>query len=190
MEKQQLKEIRDDIVSRGKRGPKFKKLARGKEGAKYEDPDNLEESGSITLEDCEVLYALVKGEDPKVIFEIGTWFGVSAAIMRKAAPGAQIYTCDFHNVCILEDDTINRMKMPSNFALKKLQKRGVKIDFVFADGQVLDGDARRLVKMGVKTFITHDYEKGKKGERNIHTMGKVFKGKFFTTKTTIAGIFK
>jgi len=189
MEKQELSQLREGIISSGKRSKRFSKFAAGKEGAKYYDPDNPDVSGAISERDCEILYDIVHKLQPKTIFEIGTWFGTSAAVMHAAAPEAKIYTCDKHDLAVVDAPEITKYLKTSSQAIKKLQKKGIKIDLVFADGRLLDGDERRLVKMGMKVFVTHDYEGREKGYRNIKKIKKFFKGKFFKTDTTIAGIY-
>ena len=189
MEEYWTKELRKEIIKRGRESAKFKKFISTKEGAKYYDPNKPDISGAISEKDCLILDTLVKQFKPKVIFEIGTWFGTSAAVMQAAAPDAKIYTCDKHDVCTINVSGISVLHLTSKQAIKKLQKKGVKIDLVFADGRLMDGDEKRLVKMGMKVFLTHDYEGKEKGYWNIKKMKKVFRGKLLTTETTIAGIY-
>jgi len=187
VEKQNLKEIRDDIISRGKRSKKFYKLPRAKKNtSKYLEPDNLEVSGAIGLDDCEVLYDLVQRVKPKVIFEIGTWFGTSAAIMRAAAPEAEIYTCDKNDVSVIDISGIHLWKMTSKKAIKKIMEIGKKVDLVFIDARLMPGDERRLAKMSIKVIAVDDYPGKNKGYRNIQRLKKVLKGKVHTTKSNIA----
>ena len=168
-----LKKLREDLILKGKHSPKFKvvaeKYAKGND-AKYTELDNIEVSGAINQKDAEVLYNLVQKYKPKKIFEIGTWFGTSALIMATAMEwDGEIHTCDVKDYYVVDHPKIKYYHVKSSKALRQL--KGMKFDMVFMDGRFKNDDCRRISRI-CKIFVTHDYDKGEKGVRNIREMKK------------------
>ena len=165
-----LKKLREDLILKGKHSPKFKvvleKYAKGHD-AKYMELDNVEASGAINQRDAEVLYDLIQKHKIKTVFEIGTWFGTSALVMALA--GARVWTCDVKDYYVADHPNIKFYHGTSSKTLRRL--KGMKFDMVFMDGRFKSDDCRRISRI-CKLFVTHDYEKRKKGQRNIREMKK------------------
>lgn len=191
-----VKELRKALIYRGKTQPGFSDLKKPKNKhmtEKYHNPNNIDESGSITEEDAEVLYDLVRTHNPKVIIEVGTWFGTSAMVMDKAGD-AKIYTCDRHKLYAYDSDKVFYYNGWSTDFFDKLITDGVKADFVFLDGR-LQGDEGKLLKCTADEFVVfiHDYEKPKKGWKNVRALQKLFPGAAFiqpSKKTALMSISK
>ena len=174
-----IKKLRKTVIFQGKSQPKFAKLKKPTNehmAEKYSNPNNIDESGSITEADVELLYELIKKFKPKTILEIGTWLGTSAMVMDLASePGTTIYTCDKHDVCTYESFNVHKYIGMSTGFFDKMITDGVKADFVFLDGR-LQGDEGKLLQCTTNSFIVfvHDYEKPKKGWKNIRALQKLF----------------
>ena len=136
--------------------------------------DNIDRSGSILESDVEVLYDLMVKHRPKVVIEIGTWFGTSAMVMD--AGDNFVYSCDKHNVRVYESESVKYFNCTSDVFLDQLRKQGVKADLIFVDAGMFRGDDKRIGKVmrDEFVFVTHDYIKGEKGWRNIRAMRKRF----------------
>ena len=190
MEKQ-IEEIRREIILKGKRSPKFQDAfkAHVKSGdEKYTDLDDIDNSGAINLKDAVALNSIIRKWDVKTVFEIGTWFGTSAMIMASA--GAKVRTCDSSNYYVGESEDVKYYNGMSNKILRRL--KGMKFDMVFIDGRFKNDDCTRISRI-CKIFFTHDYEKGKKGQRNIREMKKRWHGAKFIKScegSSIAGLIK
>lgn len=164
----QLEEIRRAVILKGKRNPVFQeafKVHRKAGDENYTNMDDIENSGAINLKDAEVLYELVKKHNVKKVFEVGTWFGTSAVAMAEA--GAEVWTCDAEDYYVADHPGIKFYKGKSSKILRKL--KGMKFDMVFIDGRFKHDDCMRMSRI-CRIFATHDYEKGKKGQRNIKEM--------------------
>jgi len=169
----EILKLRKEIILKGKRCSGFLKRAKGRIGPKYNDPNDISHSGSISSRDCEILYELVKKNNPKRILEIGTWFGVSAMVLDKSSSDeTMVYTCDKHDFCQYESPTVKRFTGRSTLFYKVMKKKGLEFDFVFMDGRFLDDDQNLLLKILCKNavYVTHDYEPGGKGKRNIEKL--------------------
>ena len=162
--------IRDETIEHGKKHPNFKKVGKSASWA--------------SLEDCLMVYAMVRYYKPKTIVEIGTYIGTITRVMsiamahnKSKKPGA-ILTCDKNNVYAPIGGDKFRVfysnEMSTSF-LKKV-KKGT-IDFCFIDGGFKDKDNKRLKKLykNKVVFATHDYKPDQKGIRNIKAMKKVTK---------------
>ena len=124
-------------------------------------------------EDDLFIYNKVVEIKPKIIVEIGTWYGLSACVMAKALVDcgmrdSVIYTCDKNNMYIPENPFATMIKfynMQSKEFLKSLKRDGVKTDLMFIDGRLNEKDANRMYNIfnGLRTYMLHDYfiDKGK-----------------------------
>ena len=167
-------EIRERVIRAGKKTKRFKALgkAKGREDPKYTDEENLEESGAITKVDAEFLWAFILERKPKVIVEIGTWFGTSAAVMAKAqstyTDDGRVYTCDKHNVYVLDNPKVRYSNCGSTRFLEKMIRNRVRAGMVFTDARLKLRDIPLLMDVMRKPrlFLTHDYNDSK-GRSNI-----------------------
>lgn len=169
-----IENIRKYTIYTGKRNPEFKKAG---DGPKYKDEYDIENSGSINLIDAYILNGLVEQIKPEYTFEIGTWFGTSAAIMAKHT---FVWTCDKHNYAIdgvKYNNNIVFYNISSSRALTLTEARGQEFDFAFIDGSLSKEDARKLVGRMRRKFIAfHDFTGDKKGVRNYKRVKKLFNG--------------
>jgi predicted O-methyltransferase YrrM len=84
--------------------------------------------GNISPYEAEVMQGLIKQNDFKSIFEIGTFDGYSALKMSEADPDATIYTLDLPNGTIPEGlrwddkDNIRRLYTNNTYSLGRLFK--------------------------------------------------------------------
>lgn len=167
-----VKRTWESVIKTGKSNPEYQKAG---EGPKYKDPNDLENSGSINLIDANILYNLTKEVSAGEVFEIGTWFGTSAAIMSEA--GAMVSTCDKHNFLpqlTIASYGIEFYNMSSHRALSAQR---LDYDMVFVDGKLDKRDAKILVKRSMRCiFALHDFVDDKKGVRAYKTLKGLFKG--------------
>lgn len=187
-------DIWHDCIIAGKHSKKFKKYAATKSKvlrpSKY-DPNCVIDSGSVSLEDARFLSDIVQKHRPKVIVEIGTWFGTSAYAMAFAMRVADIYghifTCDTKDLfmpglCTRDGRLLENVyykNLKSTKMLKQMLKIGIKIDFVFCDGQVSPKDWRLIMKLfgdNPMFVATHDRDLKK---------GKTVKSYFVNTVRSI-----
>jgi len=138
---------------------------------------------ATSLADCLYLYLLIRHYKPKVVFEIGTWIGTSAAVMAEAIRkngSGKLYTCDINNIQIISDDykdIITYYNMHSDDTLDKLYKENIIIDFVFNDAHISKITVDKLKKVISKDiiFTTHDYKLPyDKGVKCVYLMNKFF----------------
>jgi len=131
-----------------------------------------------SLDDCYFLYKVISKFKPEVIVEIGTWVGTTAYVMAQALLDSgvegKIYTCDKHKEFTYWEEypNIKYYNMWSGDFIKKI--KGIKIDFLFADGRLFKSDCKKLYKMfrNKAVFMTHDiYDR--KGKNNFQRMEKV-----------------
>ena len=166
---QKVIECRDKTIEAGKAGPNFDKIAKGASWAR--------------LEDCLMVYAMVRYYKPHAILEIGTYIGTVTNVMMQAMfdNGSRtgiIYTIDKNNVYVPLEEYKGNVVYYNNIStkiVKRLKHNHVTIDFCFVDAGLKDDDARMIKKMmknGV-VFVTHDYKDGEKGVRNVEQMVKV-----------------
>ena len=192
MSLEKVKELREEIVLRGKHLPEYVKVANGRTSNKYTNLDDTLDAGSVLPEDCDILYGLVKKYRPRTIFEIGTWFGVSAMTMAIAMEDlgidGTVYTCDSHTLYTYSHPFIKYYNDSSTRALKIIKKKEVKLDMVFADGKFYPGDDKRIMRLANSKFVfaVHDYEGKSKGVRDMAAMKKYMTGDIHVTETTIA----
>ena len=174
----QIEQLRSDLILKGKRNPKFQEDFKthqkaGDEG--YTDLNDIENSGAINLVDAQVLFDMIIARRIRTVFEVGTWFGTSARIMAEA--GAEVWTCDSSNYYVADYPRITFYHGKSSKILRKL--KGMKFDMVFIDGRFKNDDCRRISRI-CHIFATHDYERGKKGQRCIREMKKRWPGAVLT----------
>lgn len=96
-------------------------------------PECLE---SISAEDCNLLYLLIRHFNRQHVFEIGTYIGTSAVCMNAAVRrnGGVLTTCDpFDYAGIPPWSGIRFMQQPADLALHTLKAEGHRIDFYFID---------------------------------------------------------
>jgi hypothetical protein len=173
-----IETVYKEIVLAGKKSKKFIDLGveKGRSDAKHSDPNNLDESGSITINDAKYLHKIVSAIKPSTIVEIGTWFGTSAVIMADACKSAKIYTCDKHNVYVENNpysDRIFCLNMLSKGFLAKLIEEKIFPEFIFIDAKIKDGDEKMICKFGCNKIAVHDWNTGgKKGRHNINAILK------------------
>jgi predicted O-methyltransferase YrrM len=160
-----------------------------KKGDKFFNPDNLDESGAVSLEDAKFLYDYVKRNAPKNILEIGTWFGTSAYVMASL-PYVTVQTIDQHDVFVkIPGYAVAYCHGKSKDALPVLVGNGFRYDMVFCDASLLKGDAECIINMcRPLRFLTHDYVKGQKGYENIKRMKKLLDSHKISYKFETAGI--
>jgi len=176
----EVKELRKQLIFKGKSQPGFSilkgKIPKNKHAkAKYCNPNDLDNSGSITEEDVVVLHGLVQQYKPKTILEIGTWFGTSAMVMEKAMDGnVKIYTCDKHKVYVYESANVIYKNMWSYDFMKWLKPQQVIFDFAFIDAR-MQGDEKTLLNMmsSEAAIFIHDFAKDMKGWKNVRAFQKL-----------------
>lgn len=167
----QIEEIRREIILKGKRNPKFQEAFKTHQKAgdeKYTDLDDIENSGAINLKDAEALCSIIHKNRVEKVFEIGTWFGTSALIM--AAARAKVWTCDAKNYYVGDHPEV-RFYQGMSSKILRYQLKGMKFDMVFVDGRMKHDDCQRISRI-CRIFAVHDYEKNKKGQRNMREMKK------------------
>jgi len=165
-------EIRDATIKHGQKHPNFKKVNKAASWA--------------SLEDCLMVYAMVRYYKPLSLLEIGTYIGTVTRVMERAGIDSDgihptIWTCDKNKVYEAEKKShfmrIRYMNGLSSKVIRSMNKRQVSIDFCFIDGGLKPGDAKLLKKLyrDKIVFATHDYKPDQKGIRNIKAMKKVTK---------------
>jgi len=174
--------LRRDIILKGKRLPEFIELGkqRKRTDEKYTNPDNIDESGAITDMDAKYLYLLVKTINPKTVFEIGTWFGTSAAVMASAFDGL-VRTCGLDNVYVKDNPYYDRIvyyQKESTGFLKKMLKNEIYSDFIFVDATLRKEDFALLKKVSTGIIAIHDFGYPK-GESNVRGIQKAMQGKIY-----------
>jgi hypothetical protein len=174
--------LRHDIIFKGKRLPKFIKLGKQKKrtNEKYINPDNLDDSGSITDMDALYLYLLVKTINPKTVIEIGTWFGTSAVVMASAFDG-KVMTCDFGDLYVKDNPCCDRIvcyQKESTGFLKKMIKNEIYSDFIFVDATLRKEDFALLKKVSTGLIAIHDFGYFK-GKSNVIGIRKAIHGKVY-----------
>ena len=174
-DEERINKLYYDIVSKGKSSDKLKKVSKyKKDNPKYGDPNALNISCSVRRDEAVFLYKIVKYFKVKSVFEIGTWFGTSAAVMIEAIGDGIIYTCDKNDAYVLDDFRIKFRHCYSFEYLRRLLKNKIKVDMVFADGKFEKKDGVRIMKLLNQTlFVTHDYIKGEKGWRCVDELCKI-----------------
>ena len=189
-----LEELWTKIVSTGKKSQGFTILGRikGRDDAKYRDPNDLEKSGAASIVDCGELYSAVQNLRPRVIVEVGTWFGTTAMIMAKALIESQmdsvIYTCDKHNVYHQMDpyrDYIRYYNMRSHKFFQRIIRAGKRADFIFLDASLKEIDMPYLKNLCHKDTVIYGHDMHqRKGKKNIMLIQKTFKKTTLQTAKT------
>jgi len=174
--REKVSKIREDIIRAGKSDKTFQ--AHG-DGPKYKDPDDLENTGSINDVDANILHNLVHELQPGFVFEIGSWFGTSSAVM-SCAGNPYILTCDKHDFFqmdyVMESD-VEFYHGTSESAMLYAKGEEIHFDFAFIDGSLNRSDAVRLLKlMRKKVFAFHDFTGNEKGVRAYKELKKLFNG--------------
>ncbi len=129
----------------------------------------LSGESSTSLEDCLMLYLLIRHFDRRSVFEIGTNVGTTAVIMNEAVKqnGGMCTTCDpIDYGAIPPDSGIRFINAPADAALAHIKEDGPAIDFAFLDW-VPDWKTLRLANdLFDKDAIlaVHDYGLDPKGE--------------------------
>lgn len=179
--REEISEIRNTIVLAGKKLPTYIKYAKDNW---YKDPrhfekNNTEKSGAIEDNDAWWLYEYICSHaDIQNVFEVGTWFGTSAAIMAMALVDSErsgkVYTCCMDPVYLGKKlpnaDRIEYNHREATGMMRKLKKLGIPIQFAFIDGRLDVQDTKLLYNMmsGESFGIAiHDSFKKEKGGRNI-----------------------
>lgn len=135
-------------------------------------------SGTVSVSDAKLLYLLVRGLKPKIIFEIGTWIGSSSMVMAEAARAngnTHIYTCDINDFYSVENEysnIITRINKNSVKAIEDIPEEP--INFLFIDGSLDVQSANKIVaKSSVSTVIAlHDFIIPEKGVHNAFLLQK------------------
>jgi len=175
---EKLKKVREKTILAGKASKRFLRIAEERDPEhkrdKFHNPTNIEASGSICMGDTELLAKLITDKKPKVIAEIGTWFGTSAYLMIEIAKefieNPIVYTCDKHKVYVDFEEYRNNIRYYNRFStvmLKSMINNDVKIDFAFIDANIVEKDARLLLRMFNRpvSIAVHDW--GQKGTRAV-----------------------
>lgn len=172
VDEEKIRKVWLDVVTRGKHSEKLQNLGKKYSGPKYTEPDNLKKTGSITAEEGILLCKLIMMLNVADVLEIGTWFGTSAAMMLCHCE--RLFSCDKHDVCVYESNDFEYYHGYSNAYIKSIKQDSLDIDMAFIDGQLYEGDAKRLVKM-IKPLIMvmHDYIPDEKGWRAVEQIKKV-----------------
>lgn len=176
-----MEELRDRIVRTGKRGHDFRQLAVEKDPhhtrAKYWNVNDVTDSGATELNDWRILARLLEERKPKVILEIGTWFGTSAygmaAICRELGWDPEIWTCDWHRVLVRGEGFAARLHYRnciSTEMLAEMEEKGVKPEFAFVDANLRRGDVQSVLRLMASPILMafHDYSGpgNQKGKHN------------------------
>ena len=177
-------QMRREIILAGKKHPKYVKCAKNNwyKDKDHFKKDNTEKSGSIEEPDAWWLYEYVYShKEIENVFEIGTWFGTSAAIMATALVDSgrhgKVYTCCLDPVYLGNKlpnvDRIEYNNRDATGMMKKLIRKGVCSQFAFIDGRLEIQDVKLLYRMmSGDTFAVavHDSAKKDKGGKDIDKM--------------------
>jgi predicted O-methyltransferase YrrM len=139
----------------------------------------LVSGGTSSIEDCALLYLLVRYFNRKHVFEIGTYIATTAVAMNTAVRknGGVLTTSDpVHYGSIPPYSGIRFIHGPSRFALHILQEEAVTVDFCFMDW-VPDAPSLAIAQ---KTFTpdaviaVHDYLPNDKGEMIVARLNETY----------------
>ncbi len=187
-----IKKLRRDIILKGKHSKAFKQLGKekGRTDAKYTDLNNTDESGAITENDAMYLYDLVKKYKPKIILEIGTWFGTSAAIMAQGmidtGISGHIFTCDKHDLYMPRKPYASMIHFKNCKSDKFIPKLKIKIDMAFIDARMRKGDAKQIIKLFKGKIIIAVHDRGwEKGALNVKEFKHCHKFKSYINDNTL-----
>lgn len=135
--------------------------------------------GTSSMEDCLLLYLLIRHFDRKHVFEIGTYIGTTAVCMNDAVRknGGKCTTSDPINYGFLPPwSGIRFIQGASHLALQILEQEAHPIDFCFMDwmpdAETLD-IAKRLFR-GDTIIGVHDYLPGDKGEEIVARLNETY----------------
>jgi len=137
--------------------------------AKFYESKGITGENSTSLEDCLMLYLLIRHFDRRRVFEIGTNVGTTSVIMNQAVKknGGTCTTCDPVDYGALPADSgIRFIHAESDTALARLKAEHSTIDFAFFDwvpdkrtlnlaNELFDDDA---------VIAVHDYRLDPKGQ--------------------------
>jgi hypothetical protein len=147
--------------------------------------------GTTSLEDCMLLYLLVRGYGCKHVFEIGTYIGTSTVAMNEAVRrnGGICTTSDPVNYRALPPYSgIRFINERASIALQILQQEARGIDFCFMDWIPEDAalEIAKTLFTGDTIIAVHDYLPNDKGEiivnRIKETYGRERTGTWFEPK--------
>lgn len=132
-------------------------------------------TGSMSLDAMYVLYALSKFLKPQVAAEVGTFIGNSASAIIMGYNMVELHTCDHsNNIFIFEDrDKIKQYRKKSSTDMfKALLDENKKLDLVFVDGRLAQGDIPMLEQLSKDTtvFALDDFEGVEKGVANASVL--------------------
>jgi hypothetical protein len=122
-------------------------------------------TGSIAWMEAYQLCALANYLKARVVFEVGTFIGISTHALALAECVHDVYTCDSSNDCCPATDKIRPHPFTGSIdMLNGLRKKGIKADLCFFDGHLkrVDADALPGLTHSGTVFAFHDYNHGPK----------------------------
>jgi hypothetical protein len=158
--------------------------------AAFYESKGLTGENSTSLEDCFMLYLLIRHFDRRCVFEIGTNVGTTSVIMNEAVRknGGTCITCDPVDYGALPPDSgIRFIHAQSDAALALLETERRTIDFAFFDW-IPD---KRTLTLANELFdpsaiiAVHDYKLDPKGEAIVDVINLHYRprGRWFFPET-------
>ena len=126
-------------------------------------------TGTISTAASWELYKIAYYFKPKVIAEVGTFIGTSTWSLAEGMGSGEIHTCDAANDIVLEKhpsvNIVQYRKRTSTEMFYTLSNRGTRVDMVYLDGRLVEGD-HTLLSTIIKPetiFVLDDAEGIEKG---------------------------
>lgn len=128
-------------------------------------------TGSITESASLVLRCLAAKYQPRVVAEVGTFIGNSAAALSSC--GATVYTCDRSNDCLQATERVRtHPRQDATTMLGAMRDAGLRADMFFFDGRLTDHDVPLVLGMSRRStvYVFDDYEGAQKGVTNVELL--------------------
>jgi hypothetical protein len=127
------------------------------------------------MEDCLLLYLLIRRFERRFAFEIGTYVGTTSVCMNEAVRhnGGVLTTCDPIDYAALSPwSGIRFIRGNGSAALALLHDEGHRIDFAFIDWTPDEATMRRLNEMCTEDAVlaVHDYGPDLKGKTTVEML--------------------
>jgi predicted O-methyltransferase YrrM len=139
---------------------------------------------STSMEDCCLLYLLIRQFRRRMAFELGTFIGTTAIAMNEALKrsGATLTTCDPQNCrTIPETAGIRFINAVGTVALRALREEGSCVDFAFIDWLPDQDTFDLLSQVSTRDLIiaVHDYIPQMKGKLLVDALQERPAGRWF-----------
>lgn len=144
---------------------------------------------STSMEDCALLYLLIRQFDRRHAFEIGTFIGTTAIAMNEAVRknSGTLTTCDPQNCgTIPQESGIRFINATADIALRMMAAEGRRIDFAFIDWLPDQETLDLLALVSTRDIIlaVHDYVPEMKGKLLVDALRDRPAGRWFLPDST------